>query len=107
MFAAVVLPYHLRIHVVRAEAGHFNHSFPAFVRNVLRPSVNVDYSLRRRGKRFLADLFIIRQRRDLMSPRPNSERHFAWMKRRFGWGTSAFKATWPSPGSGFGSTSLH
>lgn len=84
MFAAVVLLYHLRIYVVRADAAYFNYSFLGFVRNVLHASVNVDYNLRRQGKRFLADLFFIRQWRDLMSPRANIERHFAWMKRYFG-----------------------
>jgi hypothetical protein len=51
---------------------------------VLHASVNVDYNLRREGKRFLADLFFIHQWRDLMSPRANIERHFAWLKRYFG-----------------------
>jgi hypothetical protein len=50
---------------------------------VLHAAVNVDYNLRRQGKRFLADLFFIRQWRDL-SPRANIEHHFAWMKRFFG-----------------------
>jgi hypothetical protein len=36
------------------------------------------------GTCFLADLFFIRQWRNLMSPRANIERHFAWMKRYFG-----------------------
>jgi hypothetical protein len=84
MFAAVVLLYHLRIRVVRADAAYFNYAFLGFIRNVLHASVNVDYNLRRQGKRFLADLFFIRQWRDLMSPRANIERHFAWMKRYFG-----------------------
>jgi len=35
MFAAVVLLYHLRIHVVRADAAYFNYAFLGFVRNVL------------------------------------------------------------------------
>jgi hypothetical protein len=84
IFTAVVLLYHLRILVVRADAAYFNYPFLAFVRNVLHASVNVDYNLRRKGKRFLADLFFIRQWRDLMNPRANIERHFAWMKRYFG-----------------------
>ena len=84
MFAAVLLLYRLRIRVVRADAAYFNYAFLAFVRNVLHASVNVDYNLRRKGKRFLADLFFVRQWRDLMSPRANIERHFAWMKRYFG-----------------------
>ena len=37
-----------------------------------------------RANAFLADLFFIRQWRDLMSPRANIERHFAWMKCYFG-----------------------
>ncbi|HUV89037.1 MAG TPA: transposase [Anaerolineae bacterium] len=84
MFAAVLLLYHLRILIVRADAAYFNYAFLGFVRDVLHASVNVDYNLRRQGKRFLADLFFIRQWRDLMRPRPNIERHFAWMKRYFG-----------------------
>jgi len=84
LFAAVVLLYRLRIHVVRADAAYFNYSFLDFARNVLHASVNVDYNLRRQGKRFLADLFFIRQWRDSMSPRANIERHFAWLKRYFG-----------------------
>jgi transposase-like protein len=55
-----------------------------FIHDVLHASVNVDYNLRRQGKRFLADLFFIRQWKDLMSPRAHIERHFAWMKRYFG-----------------------
>jgi hypothetical protein len=84
MFAAVTLLYQLRIRIVRADAAYFNYSFLAFVHTVLHASVNVDYNLRRQGKRFLADLFFIRQWRDLMSPRANIERHFAWLKRYFG-----------------------
>jgi hypothetical protein len=84
MFATVGLLYRLRIEVVRADAAYFNYAFLGFVRTVLRASVNVDYNLRRQGKRFLADLFFLRQWRDLMSPRANIERHFAWMKRYFG-----------------------
>jgi hypothetical protein len=78
--------YHLRILVVRADAAYFNYHFLGFVRHVLGASVNVDYNLRRQGKRFLADLFFTLrgQWRDLMSPRANIERHFAWMKRYFG-----------------------
>jgi len=84
MFMAVVLLYHLRILIVRADAAYFNYQFLGFIRNVLHASVNVDYNPRRQGKRFLADLFFIRQWRDLISPRTNIERHFAWMKRYFG-----------------------
>lgn len=84
MFLAVVALYHLRIHIVRADAAYFNYAFLGFVRNVLRASVNVDFNHRRQGKRWLADLFFVRQWRDLMSPRSNIERHFAWMKRYFG-----------------------
>lgn len=84
LFVAVVLLYHIRIHIVRADAAYFNYAFLNFVRNVLHASVNVDYNLRRQGKRFLADLFFIRQWHDLMRPRANIERHFAWLKRYFG-----------------------
>ena len=84
MFAAVVLLYRLRIYIVRADAAYFNYAFLGFVHNVLRASVNVDFNHRRKGKRFLATLFFVRQWRDLMSPRSNIERHFAWMKRYFG-----------------------
>jgi len=35
MFAAVVLLYHLRIHVVRADAAYFNYAFLGFVRLAL------------------------------------------------------------------------
>lgn len=66
------------------DAAYFNYAFLAFVRDVLHASVNVDYNLRRRGKRFLADLFFLHQWRDLMRPRSNIERHFAWMKRYSG-----------------------
>jgi hypothetical protein len=62
MFMAVLL-YHLRILVVRADAAYFNYKFLGFVRSVLGASVNVDYKLRRQRKRFLADLFFIRQLR--------------------------------------------
>ena len=61
MFAPVVLLYHLRIHIVRANVAYFNCAFRGFVRNVLLASFNVDYNLRRQGKRFLADLFFMRQ----------------------------------------------
>jgi hypothetical protein len=84
MFAAVLLLYHLRIRAVWADAAYFNYAFLGFVHDVLHASVNVDYNLRRQGKRFLATLFFVRQWRDLMSPRANIERHFAWLKRYFG-----------------------
>jgi len=47
MFTAVVLLYHLRILIVRADAAYFNYQFLGFVHHVLRASVNVDYNLRR------------------------------------------------------------
>ncbi len=84
MFTAVVLLYHLRILIVRADAAYFNYQFLGFIYNVLHASANVDYNPRRQGKRFLADLFFLRQWRDLMRPRSNIERHFAWIKRYFG-----------------------
>jgi len=84
MFAAVVWLYHLSVGAVWADAAYFNYAFLGFIHNVLHASVNVDYNPRRQGKRFLADLFFIRQWRDLMSPRANIERHFAWLKRYFG-----------------------
>jgi len=84
MFTAVLLLYRQRIRAVWADAAYFNYAFLGFVRDILHASVNVDYNLRRQGKRFLATLFFIRQWRDLMSPRANIERHFAWLKRYFG-----------------------
>lgn len=84
MFVAVVLLYGLRILVVRADAAYFNYAFLGFVHTVLRASVNVDYNLRRKGKRFVATLFFLHQWRDVMGPRSNIERHFAWLKRYFG-----------------------
>jgi hypothetical protein len=84
MFAAVVLLFHLPIHAVWADAAYFNYAFLGFVHNVLHASVNVDYNLRRRGKRSLADMLFIGQWCDLMSPRANIERHFAWLKGYFG-----------------------
>jgi hypothetical protein len=84
MFATVLLLYHVCIHIVRADAAYFNYAFLGFIHNVLHASANVDYNLRRQGKRFLADLFFIRQWQDLMRPRANIERHFAWLKRYFG-----------------------
>jgi hypothetical protein len=84
MFTAVLLLYQLRIRAVWADAAYFNYAFLGFVHDVLHASVNVDYNLRRQGKRFLATLFFVRQWRDLMSPRANIERHFAWLKRYFG-----------------------
>jgi len=61
MFLAVVLLYHARILVVRADAAYFNYQFLGFIRTVLGASVNVDYNPRPQGKHFLADLFFIRQ----------------------------------------------
>ncbi len=83
MYAAVVLLYQVRLHIVRADAAYFNDAFLGFVHNVLHASVNVDFHHRHKGKRFLATLFFVRQWRDLMSPRSNIERHFAWMQRYF------------------------
>jgi len=42
IFAALVLLYHLRIRVVRADAAYFNYAFLNFIRNVLHASANVD-----------------------------------------------------------------
>jgi hypothetical protein len=69
---------------VQADAACFNYALFNFVRNVLHASVNVDYNLHRQGKHFLADLFFIRQWRDLMSLRADIECHIAWMKRYLG-----------------------
>ena len=71
MFITIVLLYHLPIRAVWADAAYFNYAFLGVIRNVPHASVNVDYDLRRCGKRFLATLFFIRQWRDLMSPRTN------------------------------------
>ena len=84
MFMTVVALYGLRILIVRADAAYFNYDFLGFVHDVLRASVNVDYNLRRKGKRFLATLFFIQQWRDVMGPRSNIERHYAFLKRYFG-----------------------
>jgi len=84
MFLAVVLLYGLRILIVRADAAYFNYAFLGFVHTILCASVNVDYNLRRQGKRFLATLFFLRQWCDVMGPRTNIERHFTWLKRYFG-----------------------
>lgn len=84
MFVAVLLLYHLCIRAVWADAAYFNYAFLGFIHDVLHASVNVDYNLRRQGKRFLATLFFVHQWRDLMSPRAHIERHFAWLKRYFG-----------------------
>ena len=84
MFLAVVLLYGVHILIVRADAAYFNYAFLGFVHTVLRASVNVDYNLRRQGKRFVATLFFLRQWREVMGPRSNIERHFAWLKRYFG-----------------------
>jgi len=84
MFMAVVWLYQLSIRAVWADAAYFNYTFLNFVHHVLHASVNVDYNLRRQGKRFLATLFFLRQWRDLMRPRAHIERHFAWLKRHFG-----------------------
>jgi hypothetical protein len=51
-----------------------------FLHNVLHVSVNVDYNLRRQGKRFLAGLFFIRQRRDLTSPWAKIKR-LSWLEQ--------------------------
>jgi hypothetical protein len=78
MLAAVVLIYHLRTHIVRADAAYFNYAFLGFVRNVLLASLNVDYNLRSEGKCFLPYLFFMRQWRNIvMSPRANIERYYA------------------------------
>lgn len=66
-FLAAVALYHLRIHIVRADAAYFNYAFLGFVRHVLHASVNVGFNHRRQGKRrWLADWFFVRQWRDLM-----------------------------------------
>jgi len=84
IFTTVVGLYHLAIHTVWADAANFNYGFLGFVRDVLHASVNVDYDLRRQGKRSLATLFFTRHWRGLMTPRSNIERRFAWMKRYLG-----------------------
>ena len=84
MPAATVLLYGVKVWIVRADAAYFNYAFLGFVHDILHASVNVDYNLCRQSKRFLATLFFVRQWRDLMSPRANIERHFAWLKRYFG-----------------------
>jgi hypothetical protein len=84
MLAATVLLYRLRVLVVRADAAYFNYAFLGFIRDVLHASPCVDYNLRRKGKRFLATLFFLRQWRCVMGPRAHIERHFAWLKRYLG-----------------------
>lgn len=77
--------YGFRVLVVYADAGYFDWRFFRVVHDILGAHANVDYNLRRAGKRKLATLFFLRQwRRLVIRPRSDIERHFAWMKRYFG-----------------------
>lgn len=84
LLAATVLLYGLKVWIVRADAAYFNYAFLGFVRNVLGASPVVDYNLRRKGKRSLADFFFLRQWKTAMGPRSNIERCFAFLKRYYG-----------------------
>lgn len=74
----------LPIHLVRADAGYFTYAILNFIRVVLQAGFVIDYNLRRRGKKYLATLFFVRQWRFHQRPRAAIERHFAWAKRYFG-----------------------
>jgi hypothetical protein len=84
LLAGAVLLYGLRVLIVRADAGYFTYAFLGFIHAVLHASPVVDYNLRRRGRRFLATLFFLRQWREARRPRSTIERHFAFLKRYFG-----------------------
>jgi len=84
MLAATVLLYGFRVLFVRADAAYFNYDLLGFIKDVLHASPVIDYNLRRKGKRFLATVFFLRQWREAMRPRSNIERTFAWLKRYFG-----------------------
>jgi hypothetical protein len=72
------------IKLVRADAGYFTAPIMNFIRVVLHAGWMIDYNLRRKGKRFLATLFFLKQWRYHLRPRAIIERHFAWAKRYFG-----------------------
>lgn len=85
MLLASVLFFGFRVWVVYADAAYFAYRILGFIVQVLGASAAIDYNLRRRGMRFLATLFFLRQwRRYVLRPRQGIERHFAWAKRYFG-----------------------
>jgi hypothetical protein len=67
-----VLPYRLRVHVLRADAAYLNSAFLDIIRNRLHVAVNVDCNLRCQGKPLLTDTFILRKWCDLMTHAPTS-----------------------------------
>lgn len=79
-----VMCFGFSVQLVRADAGYFTYPILNFIRTVLGAGFMIDYNLRRRGKKFLATLFFLRQWRFHQCPRSNIERHFAWAKRYFG-----------------------
>jgi len=75
----------LQVWIVYTDAAYFEYPILGFIVQVLGASAAIDYNLRRRGKRFLATLFFLRQWARLVAgPRRGIERHFAWVKRYFG-----------------------
>jgi hypothetical protein len=85
LLLAAVLLYGLRIWIVYADAAYFEYHILAFIVQVLGASAAIDYNLRRKGRRYLATLFFLRQWAHLVAgPRRGIERHFAWAKRYFG-----------------------
>lgn len=91
LLVATVACYGFSIYIVRADAGYFTYPILNFIRVVLHAGFVIDYNLRRRGKKFLATLFFIRQWRFSMRPRAAIERHFAWAKRYFGLETGRWR----------------
>jgi hypothetical protein len=85
LLMAAVLLYSLQVWIVYGDAAYFEYQILGFIVQVLGASAAIDYNLRRRGKRFLATLFFLRQwARYAAGPRRGIERHFAWAKRYFG-----------------------
>lgn len=83
LFWAVRAIYGFTIRIVRADAAYWNYAFLGFIRHTLHATFVIDYNLRGRGKKFLAELFFLRQWKHHLGKRAVIERFFAFAKRYY------------------------
>lgn len=83
LFWMVRALYGFTIRIVRADAAYWNYAFLGFLRHTLHATFVIDYNLRGGGKKFLAELFFLRQWKHHLGKRTVIERFFAFAKRYY------------------------
>jgi Transposase DDE domain len=83
LLQAAVKLFGFKVGYFRGDAAYDSKKLKDYVTKVLKAVWAVDYNLRRKGKRQLADRDQMKRWRWFMRPRSTIERFFAWVKRYY------------------------